>query len=74
MANEHPSNAGKGAPQGGQQQQQEQRRPAAQPNEIAKLVANVSLTIEHLYPPEQIRILRAVAMTNNLDLLGQAKK
>lgn len=75
MANEHPSNQGKGASQGGQQQQQqEQKKPQAPPAQIAKLIGEVSAMLAELYPAEQVRILRAVAITNNLDLMGTAKK
>jgi hypothetical protein len=74
MANEHPSNQGKGAPQGAQQQHQEQKRPAAAPAQIAELTGKVSALLADLYSAEQVRILRAVAITNNLDLMGNAKK
>ncbi len=75
MANEHPSNQGKGAAAGGQQQQQqEQKKPPASPAQIAKLIGEVSAMLSDLYQPEQVRILRAVAITNNLDLMGNAKK
>ncbi len=61
---------------GGQQQQSNEaaKRPIATPAQIAGLIVKVSETLADFYPTEQVRVLRAVSIANNLDLMGAAKK
>lgn len=70
MAGEHENNKQRGQQQQ-QQGQQPEKKPPATPAAIAKLTGEISALVADLYPAEQTRILRAVAITNNLDLLGK---
>jgi hypothetical protein len=74
MANEHPNNRARGEQQQQQQGNQPEKKPPATPAVMAKAVADVSAVIEGLYPAEQIRVLKGVAMTNALDMFGSPKK
>lgn len=73
MANEHEGNRNQGKGGGGAQQQNQQpeKRPPASPAEMAKIMGEVSATLAPLYPAEQIRVIKGVAMTNNLDMFGK---
>lgn len=73
MANE-PNNKTQGQQQSGGQQNEPPKKPQATPAQIAGLIVKVSETLQDFYPAEQVRVLRAVSIANNLDLMGTAKK